>query len=152
MSVTYPLHFHDMPQRILVLEAKQAAAQSKVCTFQPASRGAAYLHATGGGSSLSFLSRNTIWHQLRQTRMDFERALQDEEEGRTPPPRASTAVGALSARNSKYAGDEPRFMAPTESTGYHNAEVALSGTDAGLFEPFAEALPEWAAPRPLGAA
>ena len=136
-----------------MLEAKQAAAESKECTFQPASRGAEYLHATGGDSSLSFLSRNTIWHQLRQTRMNFERALQEEEEGRVHAPRTSTAIGALAVRSSKYAGDEPRFMAPTESTGYHkNAEVALSGSDAGLFEPFAEALPEWAAPRPLGAA
>jgi hypothetical protein len=125
-------------ERLRGVARRHESAAMCECTFHPKSGGAAYLEIVRGGSSLDFLERSTVWHHLREKRLAFERAVQEEAEGRLQK-RCTIHLSPDS---------EPQFMAPTISTGYRCArDVPLAPPGpGGSEEPCAPQLPEWAAP------
>lgn len=78
---------------------------------------------------------------MRSERLALVRALEHERLEQT-----SRGAWRAAATRPCDDGTEPRFMAPTASTGYRTTEVPLAGADAGYAEPALEQLPEWAAP------
>lgn len=145
-------------RRLKQSATRQSRMEAAQCTFHPATDGAAYLAAHGGGSALDVVERGKAWQAQRESRLSAARheAQLDEMRQMQAYPHVMTSAAACHAhghaRSDVHGDAEPHFMATTAST-RERASYLMATTSEALESSgeVVDELPEWCAPYSTGA-